>query len=110
MRRIPALLACAAIGLALAIADSTPSRATIASPTSSVVASGNGSTTTFAYGFIIPYQSNGTTPAVSAYLTNTTTSAVTPLAAETRTRGRPRPRSPSKSRGASACRTARLAW
>ena len=79
MRRIPALLACAAIGLALAIADSTPSRATIASPTSSVVASGNGSTTTFAYGFIIPYQSNGTTPAVSAYLTNTTTSAVTPL-------------------------------
>lgn len=57
--------------------------ATIPTPTTSVVDSGNGVTTAFNYNFIIPYQADGVTPAVTVFLTNTTTGAVTPLALTT---------------------------
>lgn len=49
-------------------------QATISSPTVSVTATGNSVTTLWNYGFIIPYQANGVTPAVTV---STTTSGVT---------------------------------
>lgn len=42
---------------------------TISNETTSVTATGNGVTTSFAYNFLIPYQADGVTPAVGAYIT-----------------------------------------
>ncbi len=67
-----------ALALALVVgfvgAGTERAAATIASPTVSVTATGNSVTTLWNYGFIIPYQANGTTPAVTV---STTTSGVT---------------------------------
>lgn len=49
-----------------------PSFATISQPTATVTDSGNGSTTVFNYGFIIPYQANGSTPAVKVTVVDPT--------------------------------------
>jgi len=43
---------------------------TITNETSAVTLPGNGSATSFAYNFLIPYQADGVTPAVLAYTTN----------------------------------------
>lgn len=42
---------------------------TISTETCGVTATGNGSTTEFAFNFLIPYQADGVTPAVRAYIT-----------------------------------------
>ncbi len=54
---------------------------TISSETCAVTANGNDSTTEFAYNFLIPYQSDGETPAVYAF--TTTASVDTPLVLDT---------------------------
>ncbi len=43
---------------------------TIASQTASITAQGDGSNTSFTYDFLIPYQADGTTPAVEVYTTD----------------------------------------
>ena len=42
---------------------------TISTETCSITATGDGSNTTFTYNFLIPYQADGVTPAVSAFIT-----------------------------------------
>lgn len=51
---------------------------TIASPTRSVTINGNGATTNFNYSFLIPFQENGTTPAVQVSVNTGGTVAVIP--------------------------------
>lgn len=43
---------------------------TVSTQTASITAHGDGVNTAFAYDFLIPYQADGSTPAVSAYLTS----------------------------------------
>lgn len=52
------------IGFALALLLASPAAATINSPQVSVTDAGNGSTTVFNYPFLVPFQSDGRTPAV----------------------------------------------
>jgi hypothetical protein len=65
------------IVFALAIAG--PALATIPSATVQAIDAGNGATTVFNYSFLIPYQSDGVTPAVTVSTLNTTTGALTPI-------------------------------
>lgn len=53
------------LGAALALALASPALATISTPTTTVVDSGNGTTTVFNYSFLIPFQADGATPAVT---------------------------------------------
>lgn len=53
--------------------------ATITSPTVTVTDAGNGVTTVFNYGFLIPYQANGVTPAVTVSTCVAATLVCTPL-------------------------------
>ena len=50
---------------ALALASASPALATISSSTTVAVDQGNGSTTVFNYSFLIPFQADGATPAVT---------------------------------------------
>lgn len=56
--------------LGLFLLSYTPAFATVNQATVSVTDSGNGSTTAFAYGFIVPFQADGITPAVSVFTTD----------------------------------------
>lgn len=42
---------------------------TISTETATITATGDGSNTTFTYNFLIPYQADGVTPAVAAFIT-----------------------------------------
>lgn len=64
--QLKGLLLAAASAACLAVA--VPACATINSPQVTVVDSGNGATTNFNYPFLIPFQANGVTPAVTVQL------------------------------------------
>lgn len=55
---------------ALALLFAPMAHAVISSPTVAIIANGNGSTTSFNYSFWVPYQANGSTPAVVVTLTD----------------------------------------
>jgi hypothetical protein len=68
------------IGSALWALATAAAQPTITSPTVSVTDPGNGSTTSFAYNFLIPFQANGITPAVTVQVLNVATDVLTPVA------------------------------
>ena len=65
---------CMAVLLGVASPALLPERAaaTISTQVSFTTASGNGATTVFNFSFLIPYQSDGVTPAVGVYITSPT--------------------------------------
>lgn len=69
------------IGVLLALLLAGPAAATITSPQATVTDPGNGVATSFAYPFLIPYQSNGVTPAVTVGVMTNATGAITALSA-----------------------------
>ena len=69
-RRITAILLTAFLALASTCMVARPAQATIASAQSTISIPGNGVQTVFTYPFIIPYQSDGVTPALTVTVTN----------------------------------------
>ncbi len=63
----------------LVLLFAVPAIAVVTSPTVTQTDTANGSTTAFAYNFLIPYQSDGITPAVSVVVVNSATGVTTSL-------------------------------
>jgi hypothetical protein len=63
----------------LVLLFAVPALAVVTSPTVTQTDTANGSTTAFAYNFLIPYQFNGITPAVAVVVVNSATGVTTTL-------------------------------